>query len=168
MLGDTPSWGDIFVSEQLVLAKKHFQQISNHQQKHSVVGPLSKVNSIHHTHHMGRESQLLRHHNFVWPNHVTTKGTTAERLTPQMHLKRSESYGWTLGAVRNGLTKSDEMSWALGVSLNEIRAAYYWKALDSWAKEKIPYGNRKLHAESERDVKWIYVIHTHVMYVNYR
>jgi len=75
--------------------EKHFHQISNHQQKHSAVGPLSKVNSIHHTHHMGGESQLLRHHNFVWSHHVTTKGTTAEWFTPKMYLERSESYGST-------------------------------------------------------------------------
>lgn len=148
--------------------EKHFHQISNHQQKHSAVGPLSKVNSIHHTHHMGRESQLLRHHNFVWSHHVTTK-LRLSGLPLRCTLKDQNHMGQpTLGAIRNGLTKSDEMSWTLGVPLNEMRAAYYWKALDSWAREKIPYGNKKLHAESERDVKWIYVIHINVMYVHYR
>ena len=97
------------------------------------------------------------------------KGLRLSGLPLRCTLKDQNHMGQpTLGAIRNGLTKSDEMSWTLGVPLNEMRAAYYWKALDSWAREKIPYGNKKLHAESERDVKWIYVIHIHVMYVHYR
>ena len=60
-----------FFLEQLVLAIIHFQQISNHQHKH-VEEPLcvgstcfSKVSSIHHTHQVSGESQLLLHHAFV-------------------------------------------------------------------------------------------------------